>query len=27
MKRFSLTVIVTIGIIYGSGLFWLLWHY
>jgi len=27
MKRFSLTVIVTMGIIYGSGLFWLLWHY
>jgi len=27
MKRISLTVIVTIGIIYGSGLFWLLWHY
>jgi len=27
MKKFSLTVIVTIGIIYGCGLFWLLWHY
>ena len=27
MKTFSLTVIITIGIIYGSGLFWVLWHY